>query len=107
MAEGRRRDAWSVISHQMALQANCHRDPKKRAFTAADFNPFESRRNGLAITARNFARVARAMGAQSPLERGIGRTPTKTSKPHTNPTANPASAGRPTKSSRSSSTPSL
>jgi hypothetical protein len=40
MAEARVRDAWSRTSAEMALLANCHRDPKKnRAYRPSDFNP--------------------------------------------------------------------
>jgi len=45
MADGRSRDEWSRTSAQMALLANCHRDPKKgRASKPADFDPFARRR---------------------------------------------------------------
>jgi hypothetical protein len=42
MAEGRQRADWGRASAAMALQANCHRDPKRRAqpFRAADFDPY-------------------------------------------------------------------
>jgi hypothetical protein len=40
MTEARVRDAWSRTSSEMALLANCHRDPKKtRAYRPSDFNP--------------------------------------------------------------------
>jgi hypothetical protein len=40
MAEGKQRNDWSHTSVILALVANCNRDPKKRAFTPDDFNPF-------------------------------------------------------------------
>lgn len=41
MAEAKRQDAWGRASAQMALLANCHRDPKKtRAYRPSDFDPF-------------------------------------------------------------------
>ena len=42
MADGRRRHDWSIASSMMALQANCHRDAKKRsvAYKPSDFDPF-------------------------------------------------------------------
>jgi len=43
MAEGRNENLWMLASAVMALLANCHRDPKKRAFTPDDFNPMVHR----------------------------------------------------------------
>ena len=43
MAEGRNEHLWLLASAVMALLANCHRDPKKRAFAPDDFNPTVSR----------------------------------------------------------------
>lgn len=42
MAEGRGRSDWAMLSSLMALTANCHRDPKRRAqpFRAGDFSPY-------------------------------------------------------------------
>ena len=45
MAEGRNRQTWNVASAIMALLANCHRDPKKRAFSPNDFHPMVDRKN--------------------------------------------------------------
>lgn len=43
MAEGRGREHWAHTSALLALLANVHRDPKKhRAFSPADFNPYEA-----------------------------------------------------------------
>jgi hypothetical protein len=53
MAEGRGREHWAHTSALLALLANVHRDPKKhRAFSPADFNPYEAleRRNTKAKT---------------------------------------------------------
>jgi len=36
MAEGRNENLWMLASAVMALVADCHRDPKKRAFTPDD-----------------------------------------------------------------------
>jgi hypothetical protein len=45
MAEGRSKERWNHTAAILALQANCHRDPKKRkkAFTPADFLPRDER----------------------------------------------------------------
>ncbi len=43
MAEGRNENLWLLASAVMSLLANCHRDPKKRAFTPDDFNPMVHR----------------------------------------------------------------
>ncbi len=43
MAEGRNENLWLLAAAVMALLANCHRDPKKRAFTPDDFNPTVAR----------------------------------------------------------------
>jgi len=43
MAEGRNENLWLIASAVMSLLANCHRDPKKRAFTPDDFNPMVHR----------------------------------------------------------------
>lgn len=41
MADGRSRLEWSIASCQMALMANCHRDPKRgRSFEPRDFDPY-------------------------------------------------------------------
>jgi hypothetical protein len=40
MADARVRDEWQRTASLMALLANCHRDPKKRAFRPSDFDPF-------------------------------------------------------------------
>lgn len=41
MAEGRQRENWSHTSATLALLANAHRDPKRRApFRPQDFDPF-------------------------------------------------------------------
>lgn len=46
MAEGRVRSEWARTTAQMALLANCHRDPKRgRLFKPADFDPFTERRD--------------------------------------------------------------
>lgn len=39
--------AWERTAAQMALQANCNRDPKRnaRAFKPDDFNPFAPRKH--------------------------------------------------------------
>jgi hypothetical protein len=43
MSEGRGREHWAHTSALLALLANVHRDPKKhRAFSPADFNPYEA-----------------------------------------------------------------
>lgn len=38
MAEARRDHDWRVAAEAMAVAANCHRDPKEKPFTAADFH---------------------------------------------------------------------
>lgn len=43
MAKARRKEAWSHTSHMLALIANCHRDPKKKALVPSDFNPHEDK----------------------------------------------------------------
>ena len=45
MAEGRSRERWNHTAAVLAMQANCHRDPKKRRrpFTPGDFLPREER----------------------------------------------------------------
>jgi len=55
MAEGRGRDEWGRMSSLLALVANVNRDPKHtRAFTPADFNPYEVRRpSGIPLTKAN------------------------------------------------------
>lgn len=42
MVTGRKRSLWETASAQMALLANCNRNPKKRPqpFRPDDFNPF-------------------------------------------------------------------
>jgi len=46
MAEARMKDAWSRTSSLMALQANCHRDPKKtRIYRPSDFDPSNQTKN--------------------------------------------------------------
>jgi hypothetical protein len=42
MAEARSRAEWARTAALLALNANLHRDPKHRAFTPDDFNPFKS-----------------------------------------------------------------
>lgn len=45
MAEARNQERWMHTASLMALIANAHRDPKKRAaFTPADFHPLERNR---------------------------------------------------------------
>ncbi|MBA2481227.1 MAG: hypothetical protein H0V44_11240 [Planctomycetes bacterium] len=39
MAEGRIGERWNHTAALLALIANCHRDPRRRAFTPADFHP--------------------------------------------------------------------
>lgn len=63
MAEARREHDWSMASSLMALLANCHRDPKKPAFTADQFNPMRRVRRGIPMTKRNLASIGKAMGA--------------------------------------------
>ena len=43
MAEGRSRERWNHTAAILAMQANCHRDPKKRRrpFAPGDFLPKE------------------------------------------------------------------
>jgi hypothetical protein len=57
MTEGRDQHVWSVASAMMALVANCHRDPKRKALDADDFNPTltkaERKRKGILITDEN------------------------------------------------------
>ena len=60
MHEARRRNEWAHTANLMALIANCHRDPKRRArpFDAVDFLPWDLRRGvrrsaGMRLTARN------------------------------------------------------
>lgn len=38
MARGRSQAQWHIASAQMALLANCHRDPKRKPAKPADFN---------------------------------------------------------------------
>ncbi len=40
MAEGRGRSAWSHTAEILAMLANTHRDPKKRAVKSGAFNPY-------------------------------------------------------------------
>ena len=57
MAEGRGRDEWGRMSSLLALVANVNRDPKHtRAFTPADFNPYEAKSEsvGVPLTRENF-----------------------------------------------------
>lgn len=53
MAEGRMRESWNHTAQVMALTANIHRDPRKKpkAWTPADFHPFERARQARAIPA--------------------------------------------------------
>jgi hypothetical protein len=55
MTEGRDKNVWSVVSSIMALIANCHRDSKRSAMTADDFNPtlHTERTNVILITDEN------------------------------------------------------
>lgn len=48
MAEGRNRAHWQHTSSVLALFANAHRDPRKRArpFRPDDFDPTRKRRRG-------------------------------------------------------------
>jgi hypothetical protein len=43
MEDGRSRREWARTSAQLALLANVHRDPKRRAFKPADFDPYARR----------------------------------------------------------------
>jgi hypothetical protein len=65
MAQGRREHDWTIASSQMALLANCHRDPKKRGYTPDDFNPLRGRRGGIPMTKHNLGAIARALSAQA------------------------------------------
>lgn len=58
MYAGRRRERWVHTSHLMALLANCHRGPRRRAFCVADFLPSDlkttvRRSSGLRLTTTN------------------------------------------------------
>ena len=65
MVDGRRRDAWGVTSSVMALIANCHRDPKKKLFTPADFDPHAQRKSkGTPIKYMSIRDMAHAVGAK-------------------------------------------
>jgi hypothetical protein len=63
MYRGKDKQQWWHTASLMALFANCHRDPKKRAqpFSAAEFHPYERRRGGgggMALTAETMSTFA-------------------------------------------------
>jgi len=73
MAEGRGRDEWGRMSSLLALLANVNRDPRRtRAFTPADFNPYEARPSGggIPITKKNLRLLKQAF-----VDRGKRRRP--------------------------------
>ncbi|MBN2559919.1 MAG: hypothetical protein JXQ75_03190 [Phycisphaerae bacterium] len=49
MADGRQHHDWSVAASVMALIANCHRDPKTRAFKPKEFHPLLQKKHDGAI----------------------------------------------------------
>jgi hypothetical protein len=55
MADARQREAWGRLSALLATIANVNRDPKKRAVSPDDFNPYVEKResSGTPITAEN------------------------------------------------------
>ena len=55
MADARQREAWGRLSALLATIANDNRDPKKRAVSPDDFNPYVEKResSGTPITAEN------------------------------------------------------
>jgi len=66
MAEGRHENLWMLASAVMALLANCHRDPKKRAFTPDDFNPMvhrTGRADAIRVTPENVGDLREAFVA--------------------------------------------
>jgi hypothetical protein len=46
MAEGKMEMLWAIASNQMAMTANCNRDPKKRSspFMPDEFNPLKRKK---------------------------------------------------------------
>ncbi len=65
MVIGRRRDTWGVASSFMAVLANCHRDPKRKAFEAADFDPFaKPKPRGVPIRHMSIRDLAASIGAK-------------------------------------------
>ena len=68
MAEGRNENLWMLASAVMALLANCHRDPKKRAFTPDDFNPMvhrTQRSDVIRVTPENVGEMREAFVAMT------------------------------------------
>ncbi len=47
MTEGMNRNRWAHTAALMAHLANIHRDPKRPAYTAEDFNPMVEERKDL------------------------------------------------------------
>ena len=44
MTEAKQQDDWQHTASLLALQANCHRDPKKGSpFKPGDFDPFQQK----------------------------------------------------------------
>jgi hypothetical protein len=55
MADARQREAWGRLSTLLATLANVNRDPRKKALSPDDFNPYVEKRlsSGTPITAEN------------------------------------------------------
>ena len=56
MADARQREAWGRLSALLATIANVNRDPKKRAVSPDDFNPYvekAQKSSGTPLTAEN------------------------------------------------------
>ena len=49
MADGRQHHDWCVAASLMALLANCHRDPKTKAFKPKDFHPLMKKNSGAIV----------------------------------------------------------
>ncbi len=70
MREARDKSEWNRTASLLALLANIHRDPKRRAqpFAPADFHPYEKtvRPTGLTITPNTIDRL------KALVDRGVG-----------------------------------
>jgi hypothetical protein len=62
--DGRQRHDWAIASAQMALLANCNRDPKRKPapFKPADFDPMIERPEPPALNRENIRLLKAALG---------------------------------------------
>jgi hypothetical protein len=68
MAESKAEHLWDQTSAQMALLANCHRDPSKHGpYKPADFNPYRLKpeTKGASITVLKDVFVDRHVGSKT------------------------------------------